>query len=303
MSEDILPLPGFNGNSNGEPGEAEPVNRIADVADAPKKRGRPAGSKNKPKAEGEAPTASTNGHAGEAFPFGANEATAPPEPATTSRASEGITPAPEIDPTDLEDTAGDPIVNGPDRLDPADLADEGAEGGGLEVAKLQLVIPVSKPKGGVFVRTHPDPGYTQQITGLEVPADIGTEFYVLWGSVRHAQELLMDKTYRRLRVTAAITTQGDLFLWTVKVPSEDAGSNIRSWYESSMEAMRVARDNWIRVDANTKTGGYDLKIAMGDYGDPKWPATSWPDILTRAFKGRVIQDLNHIVCKKLRGEA
>jgi hypothetical protein len=66
--------------------------------------------------------------------------------------------------------------------------------------------------------------------------------------------------------------------------------------------MRAAQDRWVRVNANMDAGGYDLMYAEGNLPDPKWPDMTWGDILMRAFKGRVIDSLDHPVCRKLRGE-
>jgi hypothetical protein len=50
------------------------------------------------------------------------------------------------------------------------------------------------------------------------------------------------------------------------------------------------------------TGGYDMTYAEGKLPEPEWPDMTWGDIVLRAFKGRLIDNLDHPVCKKLRGE-
>jgi hypothetical protein len=50
-------------------------------------------------------------------------------------------------------------------------------------------------------------------------------------------------------------------------------------------------------------GGYELYEATGELSPPKWPDLSMREILSIAFKDNFIRDINHVVLKKLRGEA
>ena len=48
-------------------------------------------------------------------------------------------------------------------------------------------------------------------------------------------------------------------------------------------------------------GGYRIIPASKDLGEPKWPAESWEEIVELAFKGKVIDNINHAIFEKLRG--
>ena len=47
---------------------------------------------------------------------------------------------------------------------------------------------------------------------------------------------------------------------------------------------------------------YDIDVAMGAFPDPIWPSVTFPELLKIAFKGRMIEDLDHPVLRRLRGE-
>jgi hypothetical protein len=152
---------------------------------AAKKRG----CKNKPKEDG-----ATD------FDFGANVKEEPAEPAKTPD------PAP-FDPADLTAPAeAAPAATGPAGFDPEDLRVTGGAGDGVEVKKMQLVIPVTKPKGSVFVRTHPT--FRVEAGCLEIKGQtVGGELYLLAPAIKNS-ELKLDPCYRVYMLRAAVTRQG-----------------------------------------------------------------------------------------------
>jgi hypothetical protein len=106
---------------------------------------------------------------------------------------------------------------------------------------------------------------------------------------------------RPIALFTTINRQGILTLWPVKLPGADG--RIDSWNASAMDAASRARKQWVRVAANMSLGGYELYEATGELSPPKWPDLSMREILSIAFKDNFIRDINHIVLKKLRGEA
>jgi hypothetical protein len=261
-----------------EPGRAK--------EEAPKKRGR----------KGKEDPADASEGAAE-FNFGANvkpdEPAAPAEPAKADE-------QPALDPADLSVPAGETgsLAGGPDRFDPEDLRVSGGAGDGIEVKKMQLVIPVTKPRASVFVRTHPT--FIVEAGCLEIKGEkMGNELYLLAPAVKNS-ELKLDPCYKVFLLRAAITRQGDLFVWYHGLPKNEGRQD--SWYESAKECMEKAETQWVRVSANMDVGGYDAFPAEGKLPEPVWPDMPWGDILMRAFKGRYINALDHPRVKKLRGE-
>jgi hypothetical protein len=74
------------------------------------------------------------------------------------------------------------------------------------------------------------------------------------------------------------------------------------WHRSAAEAAEKAIDHWVRITANMSSGAYDIDLAVGNLGEPKWPELSMLEILRIAFKDRLIDDYDHAVIRRLRGE-
>jgi hypothetical protein len=49
-------------------------------------------------------------------------------------------------------------------------------------------------------------------------------------------------------------------------------------------------------------GAYDVRVATAPLPDPEWPVLGFDAILELAFRGRVIDSLDHSVLRRLRGE-
>ena len=74
------------------------------------------------------------------------------------------------------------------------------------------------------------------------------------------------------------------------------------WAESALAAADMAQRHWVRVTANMKAGAYDIEQASGNLPEPTWPEMTFQEILNAAFKGMVINNVNHPVLRQLRGE-
>jgi len=90
-------------------------------------------------------------------------------------------------------------------------------------------------------------------------------------------------------------------LWPVRLPSPD-GRQL-AWHHSAQVAAEMAMKRWIRVKANMSLGAYDIFEANCTIPEPEWPSDiSFPKLLEIAFKGRLVDSLDHPVLKRLRGE-
>lgn len=166
--------------------------------------------------------------------------------------------------------------------------------GATGVKKLVTTIPVRKPNKQDFVRVHPDPNYRLETMILELKEE-GESYLVashLW------PELIAELI--PLALLTAINRQQVLFIWPVRLPCEDGKPN--SWHTSALDAARRAENRWIRVGSNMNLGAYEVFLASGDLPDPEWPAINFTTILKTAFKGKEIEDLDHPVLRRLRGE-
>jgi hypothetical protein len=92
------------------------------------------------------------------------------------------------------------------------------------------------------------------------------------------------------------------FLWPLKLPGPDGRPN--RWNESAIEAASLAEQQWLRVVADMSAGCYVPQIATGNLAEPDWPAgLTLNDLIRLAFRDRLINDLQHPLLRRLRGEA
>jgi hypothetical protein len=89
-------------------------------------------------------------------------------------------------------------------------------------------------------------------------------------------------------------------LWAVRLPDEKG--RLDDWNRSAHEGAQLAMQKWVRLSANQSLGAYDIDVAMGAFPDPVWPAVAFEELLKIAFKNRLIEDLDHPVLRRLRGE-
>jgi hypothetical protein len=165
----------------------------------------------------------------------------------------------------------------------------------LGVKKALVTVPVRKPARQSFIRVHPDEAYRLQTAILELKEDRET-FLVdptLW------PELGGEIT--PVELFTAVTRNGDVFLWPVKLPGPDGRSS--DWHRSAFEIAGMAMTRWLRVQANMGLGAYEALVAQENLSDPQWPEASFRELLAIAFKDRFITDLDHPVVRKLRGRA
>lgn len=205
---------------------------------------------------------------GETFPFGANEA-------PTGNQSPDISPDP---------------------FDPAALRLSGNLDVGMGVKKVLLSVPVRKPDKSWFVRTRPDSAFQLQTAVIELKEE--REVYLiarpLW------PELTAEATFKPKMLTTAINRQGVVFIWECNLPRSDGRAD--EWARTALEAVDRASTSWVRVVANMSLGGYELHEATGELSEPEWPSQTFAELLKIAFRDRYIDNPNHPVLRRLRGE-
>lgn len=187
--------------------------------------------------------------------------------------------------------AGD---DGNDPFDPKRLKLSARFREGQDIRKIIVSIPVRKPGRQEFFRTHPDLNMWLETTVLELKEDRLT--YLVEPSL--APHLPGEAVPKLLVPT--ITTHGSLSLWPIRL--EDERGRLDEWNTVALEAAERARTKWIRLMANMGAGTYDVLEAAGIFPESNWPELSLREMLSKAFKERVIDDLDHPVLKRLRGE-
>ena len=170
-------------------------------------------------------------------------------------------------------------------------ADYGATFG---VRKLLTTVPVNKPRGGTFFRTHPSDEMVFPAMLLEQKE--ARESYLVTPGV--AQEISV--LVRPVQLYAAIDRQNNVFLIPVPLPGETGLRN--PWHESLAQAVERAKSHWLRLIANMLLGGYDIYVAGGALPDPEWPAHDIESLVAVAFRGRVITSLDHPLVQGVLGK-
>lgn len=162
--------------------------------------------------------------------------------------------------------------------------------------RLLTTVPVRKPSKEWFVRTHSDEAYWLQTPVLELKED--REIYLvapeLWA------ELEAESAFAPRLLATAITRQGVVFLWPLRLSGPDG--RIDEWARSALEAADAAKRLWVRTTANMSLGAYDVAVASAQVAEPTWPDVSFQEIVNIAFRDKKISDRNHPVLKRLRGE-
>lgn len=165
----------------------------------------------------------------------------------------------------------------------------------IGVKKQLITVNVKKPHKQEFVRVHPGEDYCRHLALIEFAED--DCFYAVAPTlVTELSDLIVPAT-----LFTAITRQGTVFLWPVRLPGPD-GKSHGSW-DSQRAAAEQATKDWIRLQWNKEAGAYDLFVAPGLTVEPDWPETPFNDLLELAFKGHLIDTPDHLVIKKLRGLA
>ena len=164
------------------------------------------------------------------------------------------------------------------------------------VKKELITIPVRKPSKEWFIQVHPDPKMRLQTGVIELKED--REIFIvdpaLWPT------LSAESTFSPRLFVTAMNRQGVLFLWPIRLPGADG--KLDEWSKSALVAVNIARGQWVRVAANMSLGAYEVFTAPGAFSEPEWPDKSLRDLLSIAFKDRLIDSLDHTVLRKLRGE-
>jgi hypothetical protein len=188
-----------------------------------------------------------------------------------------------------------PSPTSPDPFDPTNLRiDQSFLNHGV-AKKLLTTLPIRKPNKQDFVRVHPGEAYRMTAALIELSED--RETYILTPGFTHQ---LAENEYFIATLYLCINRQKVLSFWPVKLPGPDGRQ--MNWHTSAADGVEKAMKKWIRLTANMSLGAYEIAEAAGNLPDPEWPEQSMRELLAIAFKGRIIDGVDHPVMKKLNGE-
>ena len=163
----------------------------------------------------------------------------------------------------------------------------------LGATKVLATVPCRKPDRQAFIRVRPETDFQFVTAVIEIKED--REVFLLDPALRESvsHELQIKLFY------TAMTKQGMLFLWPVRMPGPDG--RLDTWNESAHTAAQHAMHAWIRVQSNRQLGGWEIYQAAGNIPEPEWPDKTMAELLQVAFKKNFIKDLDHPVLRALEG--
>jgi len=159
--------------------------------------------------------------------------------------------------------------------------------------KLLTTVPFRKPNPQDYIRVHPDEKYREPLALIELKAD--REFYLVPKAMAHE----LPGEFVMFTVYTAISRQGVVFLWPVRLPSPDGKEN--EWHRSASDHAKLAMTRWVRVKSNMDLGAYEVFEASSKIPEPTWPDLTFQELLRIAFRDRVVDRHDHPVIKRLRG--
>jgi hypothetical protein len=154
-------------------------------------------------------------------------------------------------------------------------------------------VPVRKPNRHEFIRVHPDADMSLA-TFVFVDKDQQETFFV----APEMRDALVGEV-RPVLLVVAITRQGTVLVWPVPLPDESGRRN--TWAEAAREAAELAKTRWVRLVPDMGLGAYRIYKAEGTLSDPVWPGKTLKELLSIAFRDRIIDREDHPVVKRLRG--
>jgi hypothetical protein len=153
-------------------------------------------------------------------------------------------------------------------------------------------LEVRKPPADHYVHVHPDPDFNGVFPLYADSLVKRYEPYLIAPELMDTLPPQVKVNVKWVRLAVAMTDTGLLFLWHVA----QTGSE---FHESGDSCILTTMTVWKKVIPDGS--GYRMEPPEASLADPVFPGWCFGEYLTRAFKDRYIDNLNHEVIKRLRG--
>src|SRR5665647_1149375 len=171
----------------------------------------------------------------------------------------------------------------------------------LVVKRIVTSIPVRKPKPGIEffrIRSEKEWHFTTYMLDLGGKGE-GEGKYLLDPALY--PHVIETKKLKLVTIYTGVTYgSGDIFLSEIAHSNPDGTDN--EYNRTRRIAHQAAKTR--RLKLQTDDGAYSTVLAMSNLPEPEWPVE--PEGIIKAmeiaFKDKFIDDENHPVLKKLRGE-
>jgi hypothetical protein len=169
----------------------------------------------------------------------------------------------------------------------------------LGVTTEYTMIPIRNPKPSEFFMCMADEEYSMDAHILSLKTE--NEWYMIDPDI--LPEIQLESQLRVMTLYVCVTMTTNFAPFVTCIPQHDEIGKINSWHESGHRTMEEAKQFWIRRQADRSNGGYIITKAMNaKLPDPKWPTMTLSEIIDMAFDKFYINDINHPVLQRLRGE-
>lgn len=185
----------------------------------------------------------------------------------------------------------------PDPFAPAALRLGADYSEGLGVRKVITTVPNRKPNKSEWFQVRPGDEWQLQTAVLELEKGVERSTYLV---APHLWPDLSGEITPALLLTC-LNRSNDLFIWRIKLPGADGRSN--TWTDSALQIAKAAETTWCRMVSDTTNGIYTHFVPTAELPNPKWPELPFSEIIKLAFRGRMIDSLDHPVICDLRGGA
>jgi hypothetical protein len=193
-----------------------------------------------------------------------------------------------------DDVADDGNEKKPNPFDPRRLRYSQRRSEGPTARKIVSAVQVRKPNRQEYCRVHPDPAMRIETLVLDFKAEGMT--YLVDPEIEPA----IPGECSAKMLYLAVTRQGALLLWPVRLPDEQG--NLDPYNTAAHQAALTAETKWVRIAANKGVGTYEVYEALDQLSEPEWPEITFDRVLEMAFKSRYIDTLEHPVVRRLLGE-
>jgi hypothetical protein len=181
----------------------------------------------------------------------------------------------------------------PSKFDLNELRLPANYGATFGVKKVLNSVSVGKPNKAQFFRIHA----SQEMTFLAMILEQKEtrETYLVRPDVADQ----IAELVRAVQLLVGVDRQGNAFLVPVTLPGLDGRRN--KWHESLAQACELAKAKWIRIAANMGVGAYDVFEAQAELMPPRWPEYGLDQMIEVAFRGKIVESLDHPVVRSLLG--
>lgn len=160
--------------------------------------------------------------------------------------------------------------------------------------KVLATVPVRKPSKEAFIRTK-EATLRHPFVLLELKES--DKLFLLSPEVAATLEMSGENAIVKAHLVPTVDRLGNFSLWPLRFSERE-----NPWHLSARVAAGYAECKWVRVLANMTAGQYDVLVAEKCNDEPVWPEEDFETVLQIAFRGRVIEDMDHPALKDLRGD-